>query len=184
MVLDPWGWHALKCGCGCSRTFRHDSLVDWHAPHHRAVTGHYAVKEQRVSAWDRRNPNTGELEEARLDVSTRDAATGEPIYVDWTVTCEHSTYEPRRRARSNNDGLAASQMVDKKRARYPPSGGSLVPAALETHGRPCDELVALVRSYGHGLDQAERSVVISQTWRQISRVLQVGNAEMVLSAIA
>ena len=152
--------------------------------HHAETTGYSVGKEQRVTAWDRTSPQTGELEEAKLDLATRDAATGLPIFVDWTVTCEHSTYAPRRQARSNKDGLACSQAVDKKRERYPPSGGTLVPAALEAHGRPCDELVTFVRTYGHGLDAAERSAVISQTWRQISRVLQVGNAEMVLSAMA
>jgi hypothetical protein len=123
------------------------------------------------------------LEEARLDVATRDAVTAQPIFVDWTVTCEHSTNFPRRRARSNKDGLAAAQAVDKKRTRYPPEGIELVPAALESGGRPADELVALIRSYGHGLPDAERSVIISRTWRQLSRTLQIGNAEMILSAM-
>ena len=137
-----------------------------------------------MAAWDRVDFDTGELEEARLDVATRDAATGQPIFVDWSVTCEHSTYLPRRAARSNKDGLAASQRVDDKRGRYPPHGGDLVPAVLECGGRPADELVAFVRTYGHGLEEAERSVAISSTWRQISRTLQTGNAEMVLSAIS
>jgi hypothetical protein len=133
-------------------------------------------------AWDRTDPTTGELEEARLDVATRDPATAQLIFVDWSVTCEFSTYLPRRRARSNKDGLAANQAVDKKRVRYPPEGGELVPAVLEAGGRPSDELVAFIRSYGYGLSNAERSEVISQAWRQISRTLAIGNAEMILSA--
>ena len=181
--LDCKGWHARKCECGGSRNHRHNSLRDWHAPHHQSHTGHFATTEKHVPAWDRTDPNTGELEQARLDVATRDAATGQLIYVDWSVTCEHSTYLPRRRARSNKDGLAASQAVDEKRTRYPPHGGNLVPAVLESGGRPSDELVAFVRTYGHGLPDADRSKVISSTWRQISRVLQCGNAEMVLSAL-
>ena len=53
---------------------------------------------------------------------------------------------------------------------------------FESGGRPSDEAVAFVRSYGHGLDDAERAVVIGDTWRQLSRMLRVGTADMVLSA--
>jgi DNA-directed RNA polymerase specialized sigma24 family protein len=53
---------------------------------------------------------------------------------------------------------------------------------FETNGRPSDEAVAFVRSYGHGLSQADRAEVVGTAWRQISRTLQIGNAEMVLSA--
>ena len=129
------------------------------------------------------NPVTGKLEEAKLDVSTRDAVTGQLIHVDWSVACEHSTYDPRRRARSNKDGLAAANRVDEKRTRYPPSGGEPVPAVPGSGGRPCDKLVILVKSYGKGLSVSDRSEVIGGMWRGISRTLQLGNAEMVLGAV-
>ena len=135
-----------------------------------------------MPAWDRSNPRTGEAEEAFLDVATRDAASGRTIYIDWSVVCEHSDNAPRRQARSRKDGLAATQRVDEKHARYPPSGGELIPAVLETGGRPSDELTAFVRAYGQGLAPEERSLAISTAWRQISRTLAVGNAEMLLSA--
>ena len=83
---------------------------------------------------------------------------------------------------SKRDGLAAAQWADDKHSRYPPPGGELVPAVLESGGRPCDELVSFIRTYGQGLDPADRSAVISTAWRSISRTLQVGNAEMLLSA--
>ena len=124
-----------------------------------------------MEAWDRVDPASGEWEEARLDVATRDNVNGRPVYVDWSVTCEHSDYDPRRRARCNKDGLAASNMVDEKRDRYPPHGGELVPMVFETNGRP-----------SHGLPLADRAETVGTAWRQISRTLQVGNAEMVLSA--
>ena len=124
------------------------------------------------------------MEEAKLDVCTRDPSTGQPVYVDWSVTCEYSTYAPRRSARSNKDGLAAAQMVDTKRARYPPVGGELVPLVFEAGGRASDEAVAFLRSYGSGLDATDRSGVLGALWRRLSRVLQFGTAEMVLSALA
>ena len=54
-TLDKWGWHALKCGCGCSRTARHDGLQDWNGAHHAETTCDSVGKEQRVTAWRRRS---------------------------------------------------------------------------------------------------------------------------------
>ena len=63
------------------------------------------------------------------------------------------------------------------------SGGELIPAVLESGGRPADELVAFVRSYGRDLHEADWSAVIATTWRKIQRCLAFGNAEMLLSAV-
>ena len=57
----------------------------------------------------------------------------------------------------------------------------LVVMVLET-SRPSDEAVAFERAYGHGLPLADRAETVGTAWRQISRTLHVGNAEMVLSA--
>ena len=73
-------------------------------------------------------------------------------------------------------------MVSVKRARYPPGGGELVPLVFETGGRPSDEAVAFLRTYGHGLEDAERAEALGGLWRRLSRKLQFGTAEMVLSA--
>ena len=98
------------------------------------------------------------------------------------MTCATSGYAPRQRARSNKDGLAAADVVNDKRARYPPSGGELVPLAFEDGGRPAEETVAYVRTWGHGLPPGERTEIIRYGWQQLSGRLQVGNAEMILSA--
>ena len=181
--LDPGGWHAKKCEVGGGRNDRHNRLRDWHSDHHKKVTGHTAATEQRVTAWDRLNPRTGEPELARLDIATRNPVHGRTVFIDWSITCEHSTYQPRKQARSNKDGLAAMNQVDEKRRRYPPAGGELVPMVFESNGRPSEEAASFIRSYGHALPAAERSEVVSTAWRQISRILQTGNAEMILSAI-
>ena len=136
-----------------------------------------------MSAWDRVDPNTGLLEEARLDVATRDAATGRKIFIDTCVTCAHCGYEPRQRARAGRDGVAAADAVRKKRLRYPPSGGELVPLVFEAGGRPAEETVAYVRSLGNGFEGHERTQVLRFAWQQYSNVLQAGNAEMILSAV-
>ena len=75
-------------------------------------------------------------------------------------------------------------MVEVKRTRYPPRGGELVPLVFEAGGRPSDEAATFIRSYGHGLSDAERAVALGGLWRRLSRVLQIGNAEMVLSAVS
>ena len=142
-----------------------------------------AQTEQRVVAWDRVNPRTGLLEEARLDVATRDALTGRLVFVDVTVTCAYSGYEPRQRARARKDGLAVVTAVGVKRRRYPPSGGELIPMAWEDGGRPAEETVTYVRSWAHSFPPAERSEVIRYAWQQLSCLLQTGNAEMILSAV-
>ena len=159
-------------------------MRDFTAKNHTAITGKFASTEQRVEAWDRVNPNTGELEQAKLDVATWDAVSGRQIYVDVSVTCPHSSYGPRQRARSNKDGLAACNRVQEKRDRYPPHGGELVPLVFETGGRPADETVAFIQAYGQNLEKKERSEIIAQTWQQYSTLLAIGNAEMILCAIS
>ena len=156
--LDPRGKHCKLCEFGSARTGRHNSLRDFVARYHYTATGLVTTKEQRVVAWDRMHPRTGQLEEARLDVATRDAATGLSVFVDATVTCAYSGYAPCQRARANKDGLAAAAAVGSKRARYPPSSGDLVPFAFEDGGRPAEETVAFVRSWGHGFSLGERSL--------------------------
>ena len=162
---------------------RHNALRDFTASFHPNVTGYVANTEQRVTAWDRVNPRTGLLEEARLDVATRVVGSGRTVFVDANVTCAHSGYEPRQRARAGKDGVAAADSVRQKRLRYPPSGGELIPLVFEAGGRPAEETVAFVRHWVADMDDAERSKVIRHAWQQYSCILQSGNAEMILSAI-
>ena len=63
-----------------NRNNKHDGLRDFCAGDHQRATGHVAQTEQRVVAWDRVNPRSGRLEEARLDVATRDAVTGQTAH--------------------------------------------------------------------------------------------------------
>ena len=162
---------------------RHNSLRDFTASFHPKVSGDVANTEQRVTAWDRVNPRTGLLEEARLDVATRVAGSGRTVYVDANVTCAHSGYEPRQRARAGKDGVAAADSVRTKRLRYPPLGGELIPLVFEAGGRPAEETVAFVRHWVADMENTERSKVIRHAWQQYSCILQSGNVEMILSAI-
>ena len=107
---------------GQSRAARHDAMRDWHAKKHTSLTSFAAPTEQLVPAWDRVNRRTGVLEGAKLDIATRDSATGRDVFVGWSIISEYYTYAPRRQARSNNDGVAAAAMVRTKRNRYPRAG--------------------------------------------------------------
>ena len=127
---------------------RHNSLRDFTASFHPKVSGYVANTEQRVTAWDQVNPRTGLLEEARLDVAAGVAGSGRTVYVDANVTCAHSGYEPRQRARAGKDGVAAADSVRTKRLRYPPSGGELIPLVFEAGA---DQLRRLWHSFAIGL---------------------------------
>ena len=181
--LDSRAKHCLKCEVGPTHVARHDGMWDVTAELHPKITQYVGCKEQRVTAWDRHNPWTGLLEEARLDVATRDAASGRKIFLDTCVTCAHCGFEPRQRARAKKDGVSAADAVRGKRRRYPPEGGELTPLIFKAGGRPAEETVAYVRSLGLELDSAERTQVMRLAWRQYSNVLQAGNAEMILSAV-
>ena len=74
-------------------------------------------------------------------------------------------------------------MVEVKRTRYPPRGGELVPLVFEAGGRPSDEAASFIRAYRHELSDTERAAVLGGLWRRLSRKLQIGNADMVLSAV-
>ena len=158
-------------------------MRDFCAAYHQKVTGYAATTEQLVTAWNRTNPRTGELEKAKLDVATRDAVTGNVVYLDTSITCAYSDDQSRQRARSGRDGLAAQNREDAKRRRYPPHGGDLVPVVFETGGRPGDATVAYVRSLAHGMEGAARTEVLRYAWQQLSCLLQVGNAEALLASI-
>ena len=90
---------------------------------------------------------------------------------------------PPRAGRGRPGGVAAAQEVAVKRARYPPSGGELAPLVFESGGRPSDEALAFMRCYGHDLSDTDRAEALGDLWRRLSRTLQSGTADMVLSAV-
>jgi len=182
--LDAHGYHALTCPTGFSRKKMHDGIRDWVAETCQECTGAGAETEQRVPEWDKLNPRTGVVEEAILDVATRDARTGAPMYVDVVVTCEHSADAVRLRSRANRDGAANEEAANEKRRRYPDTQGRLQPFPLETGGRVGDEVASMLRSWGERNSGAgDAPLTTSKLWKQLSVKLQMGVAECILSAI-
>ena len=141
---------------------------------------------QRVPQWDRLDAQTGEVEEARLDIASTDVRTGAPLYVDVVVKSAFSEDPGRLRARARKGGRAAAEAANGKRRRYPLGGASLIPLAFEDGGRPCEEAVAFVRMLGACRTEAEDGNTdwggTARLWQECSTLLQLGNAELVLSA--
>jgi len=184
--LDARGHHARKCGVGGALDRRHNSIRDWGETTCAECFGTPTLREQRIPQWDRINPRTGELEAAVLDVVTHDPNSGGPMYIDAVVTCAHSDDPARLRARARKSGRAAADAAAGKRRRYAAAGASLVPFALEDGGRPAEEALALVRMLGAVRTEAEAGSLdwggTALLWQQCSTLLQLGNAELVLSA--
>ena len=133
---------------------------------------------------------SGETEQAVLDVATSDARTGLPLYLDVVVKCAYSSDPARLRARATKDGRAAADAAASKRTRYRDAGSSLVPLAFEAGGRPSDSAAGFMRQMGaawaesHASEEGERPVPITGIlWQQCSSLLHLGNAELIISAV-
>ena len=155
-----------------------------------ACTGLPALTEQRVPQWDIVvDAETGATEEAVLDVATSDSRTGLPLYLDVTIASAFSTNPERLAARARGDGRAAADAAAMKRRRYPLAGASLVPLAFEAGGRPSESTAGFMRQMGaawagsHASEDGELPAPVTGVlWQQVSSLLQLGNAEMILSA--
>ena len=175
----------MTCEVGRSRVARHDRIRNWEANAEKSCRGIRPETEQRVPQWDRVNPRTNLLERAVLDVATRSPSTGELVYLDVRVACELSADPERMRARARRDGAAASAGAADKRLRYPEgrAPGALVPFVVECGGRPSDEAAAWMRALGAAASETDASISTATLWQQLATELQLGNAEMILSAI-
>ena len=193
--LDPRGGHARKCGVGGGVGRRHDRLCNFGSTSWSCCTGLPAVREQRVPQWDREvivDSGRTLLEQAVLDVVTSDPTSGQPLYLDYTVTtaCPDDLAALRRRAR--HDGRGASDAAAGKRRRYNLAGTSLVPLAFEDGGRPAEDTIGFVRLCGAAAEARgarwplteveEGKPVTARLWQEYSTLLQLGKAELVLSA--
>ena len=172
---------------------RHNGLRDHGAVAWTACAGVPALTEQRVPEWDQDvlDPDTGVMvrEEAVLDIITSDPVTGGAIQVDVTVATASPDDPARLRARARVDGRGAADAAADKRRRYSLAGASLVPMAFEDGGRPAEETVAFVRRCGAAAERLGASwggsgdqPVTAWLWQEFSTQLQLGSAEMVLSA--
>jgi len=185
-LLDARGHHARKCCIGGAVDGRHNSLRDWSASACVECLGTSTLTEQHVPQWDRVNPRNGEPEAAVLDVVTHDPGSGRPLYLDVVVSSAHSEDPARLRARARKAGRAAADAAATKRRRYPQAGALLVPFAVEDGGRPSEEASAFVRQLGAVRTEAEGGSLewggTALLWQQCSTALQLGNAELVLTA--
>ena len=89
-------------------------------------------------------------------------------------------------SRARKSGRAAAEAAQGKRRRYPDGGASLIPPASEDGGRPWQEAVSYIRMLGACRTEAEDGNTdwggTARLWQECSTLLQLGNAELVLSA--
>ena len=125
-----------------------------------------------------------------MDVATSDIGTGAPLYIDVVVKCAYSSDAAVLRRRARRNGLAASDGAASKRRRYAAAGASLIPLALEAGGRASDDAAAFVRLCGSAYTDTHKNddgvpppPPTGRLWQELSTILQIGNAEIMLSAI-
>ena len=123
-------------------------------------------------------------------MATSDTVTGASLYLDVVVKCAFSSDPALLRRRARRDGCAACDAAREKHRRYPTAGASLIPLALEAVGRPSDETAAFVRACGAVYGQTHRTddgdappSPAWRLWQELSTQLQIGNAELLLSAL-
>ena len=183
--LDSRGKHAIKCKCQGLVDARHNDLRDWSGDSWKDCTGLRFTKEQHVPQWDTISRRTGNTIEARLDVATSDPSTGEALYFDvcvWTASCN----DPNTlRTRALHDGRTAADAAADKRRRYARAGPALIPLALESGGRPGEDLVNFVRRCGAAwaATHDDDLSAYARLWYECSTTLQRGNAELILAAL-
>ena len=95
----------------------------------------------------------------------------------------YSTNPARLHSHANKDGVAAAQAVNGKHGRYLAEEGALVALAFETGGRPSEETINFFKSWHTSSLGDSTAVPLVNLWQHCSVVLQLGNAEQLLSAL-
>ena len=115
-------------------------------------------------------------EAGRLDIAFHHDAR--LWWVDVEVTSAVSTVERVNCIRARQAGAAAREGEHMKRVRY---NNRAIPFVLEANGRPGQSAQAFIRRFA--VDAASGfSRSAAAAWRDMSSVLQAGNAQLELSA--
>ena len=115
-------------------------------------------------------------ETGRLDIMFQH--DGRMWWIDVAITHAASTCTTTCRARAHTDGKAARDEEQHKRTRY---HNRATPFVLESLGRPGQSAVTFIRRFAtDATDGASCST--DSAWRELSSVLQAGNAQAELSA--
>ena len=183
--MDPRGKHAIKCAVQGLKLKQHNKIRDWGAKTWEECSGMPTNTEQHVPEWDRVNPRNGRLEEAVLDFASSDPATGGPLFFDTVVYTAHSDNAALLQSHARHAGKAAADAAGDKRTRYAAAGASLQPLPLEAGGHPGEDFIAFVRRCGSlwEANHPGEPSPIPRFWHEVSTLLRVSNAELILSAI-
>ena len=113
-----------------------------------------------------------------MDVVFSDSQ-GRREYIDVAITDPAAENVQEQRLRAHRDGAAAGRAEDAKHLRYP--GPDLTPFVFEALGRTGPSATALLKSIVPR-DAEGRYQIMGQVRQSISALLQMGNAELILSA--
>ena len=168
--MEATGIHSLLCSVGGHIAVRHDGIRDELA----------ALLRETVTSPVHVEPHDGQVEgDKHPDIMWWDAR-GDQVWADVAIVTPTPRTVASTSAMSDKEGVLVRHHEGYKRRKYPHL--NLVPACFETFGRPGESMVALVRSFGDGLDDAKRSECISNAWRRLQTALARGNAAILAGA--
>ena len=163
--IDGTGHHGRVCPVGGFVVKRHDRVLRWLA----AWLNQGRI--QSPALCEQMCPD----EAGRLDIAFHHDA--KLWWVDVEVTSAVSTVERVNCFRARNVGAAARDGEQQKRARY---SNRAIPFVLESNGRPGQSARAFIRRFA--VDAAAGfSTSAAAAWRDLSSVLQAGNAQLELA---
>ena len=164
--IDAMGHHGRVCPTGGFVIKRHDRVLQWLAAWLNQGRIHSPALCEQLC------PD----EAGRLDIAFHHDA--KLWWVDVEVTSAVNTVERVNIHRARHAGAAARDGEQQKRARY---NNRAIPFILEANGRPGQSAQAFIRRFA--ADAASGfSTSAADAWRDLSSVLQSGNAQLELSA--
>ena len=171
MELDARGVHAASCSCGGWRVRKHNAAV--------RCLGEWAEELGADVLYEQHVPTANTNAEARLDLIIYHEKFKQRAIIDVTIV-NTAVAEYISRGSSTTDGLAADVAESSKRRKY--SEATIVPFAIEEHGRLGDDALRLIRT----LAPAEadlRSRAIKDVYRRLGGVVQRLSADAVLTSM-
>ena len=170
--LDPTGVHAASCRWGGWWVRKHDAAA-------RAL-GSWAEEQGAEVYYEQHVPSANNNVEARLDVIIHHEKTRQPALIDVTIV-NAAVAEYIKAGASTTDAAAAAVAEGAKVRKY--SGATIVPFAIEEHGRLGEAALRLIRTLAPVSPEA-RSRAMNDIYRRIGGVVQKISADAVLAAMA
>jgi hypothetical protein len=173
--LDAEGHHECICEAGGALDRRHNAARDLLAKRLAEDLRIPVRTEQRCPQWDRLDPKSQRIVEARLDIIVPIGET--TYYVDVTVVDPLSEDSALERQRAKKPGAAAMTAEDRKLQKY--AGPTTVPFAVESYGRIGPAGLAWLKRAYHDCPASMQSLL-----SEMSALIHSHTSGMILAACA